>query len=77
MITALPRIAIAMPAEEYGVAEGMTVRGLLRPNKEDEKLLVLQSVETLDGHTPDETRARTPFKELTPIYPEERILLEV
>ena len=62
--------------EEYALREGMTLRGLLRPNKEDEKLFALQSVETIDGQAPSEARGRTPFKELVPIYPEERILLE-
>ncbi|MCB9913641.1 MAG: transcription termination factor Rho [Planctomycetes bacterium] len=62
--------------EEYGLAEGMTVRGHLRPNKEDEKLFVLGDVQTIDEDEPDAARTRTPFKELTPIYPDERILLE-
>ncbi len=62
--------------EEFALREGMTVRGLLRPNKEDEKLFALQTVETIDKAAPEEVRTRTPFKELTPIYPEERILLE-
>ncbi|HIG12484.1 MAG TPA: transcription termination factor Rho [Planctomycetes bacterium] len=62
--------------EEFALLQGMTVRGLLRPNKEGEKLFTLQSVETIDGGPPGDVRTRTPFKELTPLYPEERIILE-
>src|SRR6185295_12475747 len=36
----------------------------------------LTNVEDIDGHAPDKARHRAPFKELTPLYPEARILLE-
>ncbi|MCL4150851.1 UNVERIFIED_CONTAM: hypothetical protein GTU68_009838, partial [Idotea baltica] len=62
--------------EANGLVTGMTVRGLLRAPKEDEKLFCLLSVETIDGEKPAKVAARTPFKELTPIYPIERIFLE-
>ena len=62
--------------EANGLKEGMTVAGLLRAQREDEKLFTLLTVEAIDGDKPSEVQARTPFKELTPIYPIERILLE-
>ena len=62
--------------EAEGIRQGMTVRGLLRAPKEGEVLFSLQSVETIDGGKPDVARGRTPFKEWTPIYPEQRIFLE-
>ncbi len=56
--------------------EGMVVRGALRAPLEDETVFALKSVELVDGGDPEEAHGRTPFKELVPIYPEERILLE-
>ncbi len=62
--------------EANGLVTGMTVRGLLRAPREDEKLFCLLTVETIDDEKPAKVAARTPFKELTPIYPIERIFLE-
>jgi len=62
--------------ETHGLKQGMTVRGLLRPARESEKLFALQTVEEVDGGKPAEVLSRTPFKELTPIYPIERVILE-
>ena len=60
----------------HGLVAGMTIKGLLRARKPEEKLFTLLTVEEVDGETPDELASRTPFKELTPIYPIERVLLE-
>jgi transcription termination factor Rho len=62
--------------EANGLKKGMTVRGLLRPRKENEKLFTLQTVDTIDGGDPADAGTRTPFKELTPVYPDDRIILE-
>jgi transcription termination factor Rho len=62
--------------QAHGLKMGMTVRGFLRAPKPSEKLFTLVSVESIDGDDPSEVAARTPFKELTPIYPIERIVLE-
>jgi len=62
--------------EAYAIRKGMTVQGLLRARLEGEKMFALQTVEAIDGCDPSDAAGRTPFKELTPIYPEQRILLE-
>ncbi len=62
--------------ESNALKQGMSVRGLLRPAKQNEKLFALQTVEEIDGEKPGEVLSRTPFKELTPIYPIERVILE-
>ncbi|MDP6940042.1 MAG: transcription termination factor Rho [Planctomycetota bacterium] len=62
--------------ERYGLVQGMTVRGPLRPVREGEKYLCLHDVEMIDGADPEEANGRAPFKELVPLYPEERIILE-
>ncbi len=62
--------------ERNGLRRGMTVRGRLRPPAEGEKFLCLWDVETIDDYPPDAARGRTPFKELVPLYPDQRIILE-
>ena len=60
----------------YGLATGMTVKGWLRPPVEGERYFALTDVEAIDFHEPDEAATRSPFKELVPLYPEQRIILE-
>ena len=62
--------------ERFGLERGMTVRGPLRMAKEGEKYLCLWDVEKIDGQDPEDARTRSPFKELIPLYPEQRIMLE-
>jgi transcription termination factor Rho len=61
---------------ENGLVTGMTVKGRLRPPREPERYFALTEVEEIDLRPPEEAHARTPFKELVPLYPERRILLE-
>jgi transcription termination factor Rho len=63
-------------AERFALRAGMTVRGRLRPAREGERYLCLHELQTIDFHPPEEARGRAPFKELVPLYPEQRILLE-
>jgi transcription termination factor Rho len=60
----------------YGLRTGMTVRGSIRPVKEGERYFCLRAIESIDLHPPEEAATRTPFKELVPLYPEQRIVLE-
>ncbi len=60
----------------HGLVKGMTLSGSLRPAQEGERYLALADVERIDLHEPEEAGTRAPFKELVPLYPEERILLE-
>ena len=60
----------------YGIVPGMTVSGLLRPPLEGERYLALAQIDEIDFHEPDEAAVRSPFKELVPLYPEQRIMLE-
>ncbi len=62
--------------KRYGLAPGMTVQGLLRPPQEGEKYLALGTVEEIDFHPPEEAATRAQFKDLVPLYPQERIILE-
>jgi transcription termination factor Rho len=60
----------------YGIQSGMTVRGFLRPPLEGERYFALAQVDEIDFHPPEEAALRSPFKELVPLYPEQRIMLE-
>ena len=62
--------------QRYALVPGMTVRGRLRPAREGEKHFAVVDIDEIDCHPPEEAKTRAPFKELTPLYPEERIILE-
>ena len=62
--------------ERYGLRTGMTLRGEVRPPQEGERMLCLGTLESVDLHDPDDAALRTPFKELVPLYPEQRFTLE-
>jgi len=52
------------------------VTGQIRPPKESERYFGLLRVERVNGVDPETARNRPQFDELTPIYPNERIVLE-
>ena len=62
--------------ERFGMRTGMTVEGELRAPREGEKYFGLAALKSIDRKAPEDAIGRTPFKELVPLYPEERILLE-
>jgi len=62
--------------QRLGLVPGMSVKGRLRVPKEGEKYFAVTTIEEIDGHDPDAARTRAPFKELVPLYPEQRIILE-
>ena len=62
--------------ERIGLRAGMTVEGELRCPREGERYFALKQVDAVDGGDPEDIIGRTPFKELVPLYPESRLLLE-
>jgi len=63
--------------KRFGLQEGDTVRGRVRPPKEGEKFFALIQVASINGCDPSELDERSDFEFLTPIFPEERFTLEV
>ena len=63
----------------FGLKTGDTVTGQVRPPKEGERYFGLVRVEKINGMDSDQfnSRARTPFEHLTPIFPETQIKLEM
>ncbi len=62
--------------QRYGIRTGMTVTGELRAPRDGEKYFAIKTISTVDGGDPEAVIGRTPFKELVPLYPDARILLE-
>ena len=55
---------------------GDTLRGLVRPPREDERYAALLRIDAVNFGPPEATKSRTLFENLTPLYPEEEIQLE-
>ncbi len=62
--------------ERFSMRTGMTVAGELRAPRDGEKYFALTTIQSIDGKAPEDAIGRTPFKELVPLYPDERIILE-
>lgn len=60
----------------YELRAGDLVIGHVRPPRESEKHYGLLKVETINGVPPEETRKRTSFETMTPIFPDKRFDLE-
>src|SRR5690242_18619369 len=60
----------------FALKTGDLVLGQVRPPKDSEKYFGLLRVERVNGLDPEVARNRTNFDDLTPIYPNERIMLE-
>ncbi|MDP2929750.1 MAG: transcription termination factor Rho [Candidatus Omnitrophota bacterium] len=61
---------------KFNLRTGDTVSGQIRPPKEGERYFALLKVEAVNMGNPEETKDKTLFDNLTPIYPNERFLLE-
>ena len=61
----------------FNLRTGDTVTGLVRPPKESERYFALLKVSTVNGQSPEETKNKTLFENLTPLHPNKRIHLEL
>ncbi|NBC86421.1 MAG: transcription termination factor Rho [Bacteroidetes bacterium] len=62
--------------KRFGLQDGDTVFGQVRPPKEGEKYFALIQVHTVNGCKPGELEERREFDYLTPIFPNKRLTLE-
>lgn len=60
----------------FALRTGDVVSGQVRPPKEGEKYFALLKVEAINYQPPEEKKDRILFDNLTPLYPDERIILE-
>lgn len=62
--------------KKFALRKGDVVSGQVRPPKEGERFFALLRVEAVNGENPDNLRERVLFDNLTPLYPNERFVLE-
>jgi transcription termination factor Rho len=61
---------------KFDLKTGDTISGNVRPPHEGEKYFALVKIEAINFESPEETRNKILFDNLTPLYPEERIKME-
>ena len=60
----------------FGLRSGDFIEGEIRPPKEKERFFALQKVEKTNHGTPEQNRKRIPFGDLTPLFPDQRLVME-
>lgn len=65
-----------MQVRRFRLKTGDYIEGHTREKRETEKFGPLIFVKTVNGDTPDFARRRAQFEDLTPIYPNQKIILE-
>lgn len=60
----------------FGLRKGDTLYGTIRSPKEKEKYFAMLKVEKINGKTFEDIRDRVLFENLTPLYPDKRLVME-
>ena len=61
---------------QYGLRMGDKIEGSLAPSRSGNKYPPLHHIDTVNGRSPEDMRKRPRFRDLTPIYPDERLIME-
>ncbi len=61
----------------FNLRTGDTIAGQIRPPKEGERFFAMLRVETVNSDDPSVAQTRVQFDNLTPLYPEERLDMEM
>ena len=61
--------------KQYGLKTGDVLEGPVRPPREGEKYFPLISISRINGCNPEVVRSRSPFENLTPLFPDEKFQL--
>jgi transcription termination factor Rho len=61
---------------QFGLRPGQALRGTIRAPRDREKGMMLDRILSIEGQPPDEWQAPIAFDNLTPLYPQGRIMLE-
>jgi transcription termination factor Rho len=67
----------ASQIRKFGLRKGDLVSGPIRPPRSQEKFAALTRIDSVNGMTADEARKRPKFANLTPLFPDVRLRLEV
>ncbi len=60
----------------FGMRTGNVISGQIRPPKDNERYFALLRVEAINFEDPEKQQHTVVFEELTPLYPQERFILE-
>ncbi|WP_102035395.1 MULTISPECIES: transcription termination factor Rho [unclassified Candidatus Protochlamydia] len=60
----------------FDLKKGDTLCGTIRPPKDKEKYFALLKVDKINGRPPEKAKERILFENLTPLYPNERMVME-
>ena len=64
--------------KKYGLKTGDYVEGQIQaPQNESERYFALETIERVNGGDPDKLRHRVSFDDMTPLYPDEMLKMEV
>ena len=61
---------------QYSLRTGDKIVGSLAPSRSGNKYPPLHRIDSIDGRAPEEIRNRPRFRDLTPIYPDSRLVME-
>jgi transcription termination factor Rho len=64
-------------ARKFALRRGDYIEGACRPASNNEKYPALLRIDTVSGLSPDEARNRPKFEDLTPLFPDSRLNLEM
>jgi transcription termination factor Rho len=62
---------------KMGLKTGDTVEGPVRAPREGERYFAILKVDTVNFESPDNVRHKVHFDNLTPLYPDERLIMEI
>ena len=71
------RMGLDTPDISVGVRSGDTVEGPVRSPREGERYFALLKADTINFESPDAIKHKVHFDNLTPLYPEERLRMEI
>jgi transcription termination factor Rho len=67
----------ASQIRRFGMRKGDYLKGATRPAASNEKYPALLRLDEINGMSPDEARTRPRFEDLTPLFPDEKLRLEI
>ncbi len=62
---------------KFGLRTGDTVSGIIRSPQENERYFSMSNVTSMNFGTPEQARNKAHFDSLTPLYPDERMKMEI
>jgi transcription termination factor Rho len=67
----------ASQVRKFGLRKGDVIKGPIRPARAQEKFPAIMRIESVNGMSVEEARRRAKFGDLTPLFPDQRLRLEI